>query len=77
VKAIATGAGCDASTLEGTECGLGSYCDPETAQCVVATNWGGEGCKQSSECVSFECDRIGNACEAAPAVVSRDTCLGP
>lgn len=77
VKAIATGESCDASTLEGTECGLGSYCDPETARCVVATNMGGAGCRQSTECVSFECDRIGNRCQPAPAVVSRDTCLGP
>jgi hypothetical protein len=77
VRAVASGASCDARALEGTDCGLGSYCDPETARCVVATNVGGSGCSQSNECVSFECDRIENACAAAPAVVSRDTCLGP
>ncbi len=77
VKAVAAGASCDASTLEGTDCGLGSYCDPEAARCVLATNPGGAGCSQSNECVSFECDRIKNECAPAPAVVSRETCLGP
>ena len=77
VKAIASGASCDASTLEDTDCGLGSYCDPETAQCALATNKGGTGCAQSTECVSFECDRGKDECAPAPAVVSRDTCLGP
>jgi hypothetical protein len=77
VKAVASGASCDASALEGTECGLGSYCDPDTAQCAVATNKGGDGCSQSTECVSFECDRIKDQCAPAPAVLSRDTCLGP
>jgi hypothetical protein len=77
VKAVASGASCDASALEGTDCGLGSYCDPETAECALATNKGGSGCAQSTECVSFECDRIGDECAPAPAVVSRDTCLGP
>jgi hypothetical protein len=76
VKAIPTGAACDASALEGTECGLGSYCDPDTAVCVVASNKGGPNCAQSNECVSFECDRLANECSAAPAVVARDTCLG-
>jgi len=76
VKAVASGASCDASALEGTDCGLGSYCDAETAQCAVATNKGGNGCSQSTECVSFECDRIKSECAPAPAVVSRDTCLG-
>jgi hypothetical protein len=76
VEAVATGASCDADTLEGTECGLGSYCDPETSQCAVAENMGGAGCAQSTECVSFECDRIANECAAAPAVVDRATCLG-
>lgn len=77
VKAVASGASCDASALEGTDCGLGSYCDPETAKCALATNKGGSGCSQSNECVSFECDRVGDECAPAPAVVSRDTCLGP
>lgn len=77
VKAIEGGASCDASTLEGTDCGLGSYCDSETARCAVATNAGGAGCSQSTECVSFDCNRIESECATAPAVVSRDTCLGP
>jgi hypothetical protein len=77
VKAIAVGETCDASVLEGTDCGLGSYCDLETAECKVAGNVGGSGCAQSNECVSFDCDRIANECAVAPAVLSRDTCLGP
>jgi len=67
---------CDASVLEGTDCGLGSYCDPETAVCKVAENLGGSGCGQSNECVSFECNRLANECAPAPAVLARDTCLG-
>jgi hypothetical protein len=76
VKAVAAGATCDASVLEGSDCGLGSFCDPETAQCRVASNVGGEGCAQSNECVSFECNRLANECAPAPAVLARDTCLG-
>jgi hypothetical protein len=77
VNAPATGQSCDASVLEATECGLGSYCDGETSTCQVAQNLGGSGCTQSTECVSFDCDRLANECAPAPAVVSRDTCLGP
>jgi hypothetical protein len=77
VEAVPGGKSCDASALEGTACGLGSYCDLDTAQCAVATNKGGGGCSQSTECVSFECDRLKDECAPAPAVVSRDTCLGP
>ena len=76
VKAVATGETCDASVLEGTDCGLGSFCDPASATCKVTTNLGGAGCAQSNECVSFDCNRLENTCEIAPAVVSRDTCLG-
>jgi hypothetical protein len=76
VQAVATGDTCDSSMLEGTDCGLGSYCDQETATCQVATNMGGVGCSQSTECVSFECNRLANTCGAAPSVVSRETCLG-
>ncbi len=76
IEAIAAGASCDASVLEGTDCGLGSFCDPETARCQPASNVGGMGCAQSNECVSFECDRLANECAAAPAVLSEDTCLG-
>lgn len=76
VKAVATSDSCDASMLEGTDCGLGSYCDQQTATCKVAENLGGNGCGQSTECVSFDCDRLANACAPAPAVLSRDTCVG-
>jgi hypothetical protein len=76
VKAVASGAACDASVLEGTDCGLGSFCDPQTALCQAASNVGGAGCSQSNECVSFDCDRLANECAPAPAVLSRDTCLG-
>jgi hypothetical protein len=76
VKAVATAGSCDASVLEGTDCGLGNFCDPATAQCQVASNVGGTGCAQSNECVSFECDRLANECAPAPAVLSEDTCLG-
>lgn len=76
VKAVAGGEACDASVLEGTDCGLGSYCDRESATCKVAENTGGSGCAQSTQCVSFDCDRLANACAPAPAVLSRDTCVG-
>ena len=76
VKAVASGDTCDASVLEGTDCGLGSYCDPESAVCRVAENLGGSGCAQSTQCVSFDCNRLANECAPAPAVLSRDTCLG-
>jgi len=76
IAAPATGDTCDSSALESTECGLGSYCDAETAACKLAENLGGSGCAQSTECVSFECDRIDDTCAAAPAVLSRETCLG-
>ena len=76
VQAVQTGASCDASMLEGTECGLGSFCDPDTAKCAVASNLGGRDCAQSNECVSFECDRIASECSPAPAVLARDHCLG-
>jgi hypothetical protein len=76
VKAVSSGDTCDASVLEGTDCGLGSYCDPESATCKLAENLGGSGCGQSTECVSFDCNRLANECAPAPAVLSRDTCLG-
>jgi hypothetical protein len=77
VKAIPTGEACDGSTLEGTACGLGSYCDLETATCKVTSNLGGPSCAQSTECVSFDCDRIGQQCAPALAVLPRATCVGP
>jgi hypothetical protein len=76
VPAIQAGQTCDSSVLEGTDCGLGSYCDSDSGTCMLAENLGGSGCAQGSECVSFECDRLADECAPAPAVVSRDTCLG-
>jgi hypothetical protein len=76
VKAPSTCDACDASTLESTECGLGSYCDAGSETCRRADNFGGSGCSQGTECVSFDCDRIANSCAAAPAVLSRAECLG-
>jgi len=76
VKAVLPGQACDASVLESTQCGLGSYCDVKTSSCKLAENYGDVGCAQSTECISFECDRIGNQCRAAAAVVSAVTCSG-
>lgn len=76
VKAIAVGDACNGKLLEGTECGLGNYCDPASSTCQLAINMGGTGCAQSNECISFDCDRLANECAPAPAVVSRKTCLG-
>jgi len=76
VKAPATGDPCDASSLESTACGLGSYCDGASETCKVAENRGGPSCVQGTECVSFQCDRFTNECAAAPAVVTREQCLG-
>jgi hypothetical protein len=77
VPSIGTGEACDGSKLESTACGLGNYCDLESATCKVTENMGGEGCAQSTECVSFDCDRLANECSPAPAVISRETCVGP
>lgn len=76
VKAPRAGDACDATTLESTACGLGRYCDAESETCQIAENRGGPGCSQGTECVSFECDRLASECAPAPAVVSRDTCVG-
>jgi len=76
VKAPESGEACDASSLESTACGLGRYCDAESQTCLVADNFGGPGCTQGTECVSFECDRAAGECAPAPAVVTRDRCLG-
>jgi hypothetical protein len=76
VRTPQTGDVCDPTALESIECGLGSYCDPESAVCKIAENFGGPSCSQSTECVSFDCDRIADSCAPAPAVLSRNTCLG-
>lgn len=76
VAAIATGEQCDNSVLEGTDCGLGSFCDRASGVCMLTTNMGGKSCEQGNQCVSFDCDRLASECAPAPAVVSRDTCLG-
>jgi hypothetical protein len=77
VRAPTTGEACDASTLESPACGLGSFCDATSATCQLAQNYGGSGCAQGTECVSFSCDRIAGSCAAAPAVLLRTECLGP
>lgn len=77
VRATANGQDCDASVLESTQCGLGSYCAAESATCRVTDNFGGPGCVQGTECVSFQCDRVASQCATAPAVVSAATCSGP
>jgi len=77
VRAPASGDPCDPTSLESIECGLGSYCDVDSATCKVAENMGGPGCAQSTECVSFDCNRSANTCEAAYPVVQRVTCVGP
>jgi len=76
VAAPRAGEACDSSTLESAACGLGSYCDPDSSTCRLAENFGGNGCAQGTECVSFECDRIADTCAPAPAVLSRTECLG-
>ncbi len=77
VTAPKTGADCDASTLESPACGLGSFCDAKSQTCQLARNFGGAGCSQGTECVSFSCDRVADSCAPAPAVLSRAECLGP
>ncbi|HYP90090.1 MAG TPA: hypothetical protein VEQ59_18095, partial [Polyangiaceae bacterium] len=77
VKAPAPGDPCDPSLLESTACGLGSYCDTDSATCKLTVNLGGPGCAQSTECVSFDCDRGRNSCAAAYPVIQRVTCVGP
>jgi hypothetical protein len=76
IRAPRAGDACDASRLESRDCGLGSYCDVASETCKVAENFGGAGCSQGTECVSFNCDRIADTCAPAPAVVSRTECLG-
>jgi hypothetical protein len=76
VPALRVGDSCDPSALESTECGLGRYCDVPSGTCKSTDNFGGPGCVQSTECVSFDCDRAANTCASAPAVLSRETCLG-
>lgn len=76
VVAPRAGEACDPSQLESPACGLGSFCDAASETCKVAENFGGPGCSQGTECVSFDCDRIADTCAPAPAVVSRAECLG-
>jgi hypothetical protein len=74
-KATEIGGDCTAVELN-PECGLGNYCDLETAKCAVATKLGGEDCAQHGECVSFSCDKVIGSCTEAPAAVPRSTCVG-
>lgn len=75
VKAPKSGDTCDPTSLESTECGLGSYCDSASATCKLTDNFGDAACTQSTECVSFDCNRIDQKCAPAPAVLSRETCV--
>jgi hypothetical protein len=64
VPATPEGAMCDPLFLN-LECGLGSYCDLAEGVCKKATNTGGPSCTQDTECVSFICDRVTQACRPA------------
>ena len=66
---VETGGDCEPLNLN-PECGLGSYCDLETAKCRVAENFGGPSCAQATECVSFLCDPITEECAEPPATVA-------
>lgn len=68
-RVVETGGDCSPVNLN-PECGLGSYCDLETAKCQVAENFGGPSCSQATECVSFLCDPITEECEEPPATVA-------
>ena len=73
--AIATGTACNGE-LADPSCGFGNYCDSAEKTCKKTVNLGGPSCKQGLECVSFDCDRTTEICAPAPAIVSRDQCLG-
>ena len=69
------GEACDPTFLN-VECGLGSYCDLTDAVCKKATNLGGQGCTQDTECVSFHCDRALQEC-SVPITTAGDLCGAP
>ncbi|HEX6278014.1 MAG TPA: hypothetical protein VFZ53_33450 [Polyangiaceae bacterium] len=52
---VPSGEACDADVPLNPECGLGSYCGLDDGLCHRATNFGGSGCAQATECVSFDC----------------------
>jgi hypothetical protein len=66
---VPEGSACDPVRLN-PECGLGNYCDLDTAVCRHATNFGGPSCRQGTECVSFVCDELPATCRDAVATVS-------
>lgn len=68
-RVVEPGGECEPVSLN-PECGLGSYCDLETARCRVADNFGGPSCAQGTECVSFLCDPITKECEEPKATVA-------
>jgi hypothetical protein len=53
--AVPEGEACDREVPLNPECGLGSYCGLDDGLCHRATNFGGAGCGQATECVSFNC----------------------
>lgn len=67
--ATAEGAACDPVTPN-PECGLGRYCDLTDGVCKKAVNFGGPGCAQDTECVSFICDEFTGVCSDAPSTVT-------
>ena len=73
--AIPIGTACSGE-LADSSCGFGNYCDSVDKTCKKTVNLGGPSCKQGLECVSFDCDRTTEICAPAPAIVSKDQCLG-
>jgi hypothetical protein len=65
--AVPDGEGCDPDVPLNPECGLGSYCGLDDGRCHRAINFGGSGCAQATECVSFNCQMsaAGGTCTEA------------
>lgn len=59
---------CDPVLLN-PECGMGNYCDLESAVCRKATNFGGPTCDSGTECVSFNCNRNTRTCVEPPPLL--------
>jgi hypothetical protein len=55
------------------QCGVGNFCDKQTALCVKGKG-GGASCADPSECASFRCTAgAGGSTCAAPSSVLRDS----
>jgi hypothetical protein len=59
--AVPEGQACDRDVPQNPECGLGSYCGTGDGLCHRAENFGGPGCTQGAECVSFTCQAPGSS----------------